>query len=63
MASDTGRAPTEEIVMVNPFESVRVVWNETDEQFFRSTAEVFTAEFARGATVLLASYDPTEAAA
>jgi hypothetical protein len=49
--------------MVNPFESVRVAWSETDEQFFRSTAEVFALDFVRGATVLLASYDPAEAAA
>jgi hypothetical protein len=46
--------------MANPFESVRVLWSPTDEQFFRITTEIFPTSFLRGATVLLASNDPAE---
>ena len=41
-----------------PLESVRVLWSATDEQFFRITAELVSPDFAFGAGVLLASYDP-----
>ena len=43
--------------MNNPFESVRGVWSATDEQFFRSTADLFAPEFLWGSGTLLASYD------
>ena len=47
--------------MTNRYESVRVVWSATDEQFFRISAELFPAEFLRGASALLGSYDPEPA--
>ena len=43
--------------MNNPFESVRLMWSATDEQFFRSTADLFPPEFLWGSGRLLASYD------
>jgi hypothetical protein len=46
--------------MANPFESVRVLWSATDEQFFRITSATFPTTFLKGATVLLASNDPAE---
>ena len=35
-------------------------WTATDDQFFRTVAHVFPAEFVFGAGVLLASYDDDE---
>ena len=46
--------------MANPFESVRVLWSATDEQFFRITPEIFSPSVLRGASALLASNDPAE---
>jgi hypothetical protein len=46
--------------MANQFESVRVLWSATDEQFFHVTAEVFPPAFLKGATVLLASNDSVD---
>ena len=42
----------------NPLESVRVLWSDADEKFFRIAAELFSPAFTMGAGVLLASYDP-----
>ena len=49
--------------MTNTYESVRVLWSATDEQFFRIAAELFPPAFLQGASVLLSSYDPAPTAA
>lgn len=48
--------------MTNAFESVRVSWSATDEQFFRIAAELFSSAYLQGASVLLGSYDDEVAA-
>jgi hypothetical protein len=52
------RASTAGVIMSNPLGSVRDLWSATDEQFFRSTAALFSPTFLWGAGTLLASYDP-----
>ena len=49
---------TNQTTTTNPLESVRVLWSDADETFFRIAAELFTPAFTMGAGVLLASYDP-----
>jgi len=46
----------------NP-ETVPTNWTTTDEDFFRTTWDAFSAEFLAGAGVLLASYDDEAAPA
>ena len=58
--SGTPATRTLEPAMANPFESVRVLWSATDEQFFRITPEIFPPSFLRGASALLASNDLAE---
>ena len=44
-------------------ETVPTSWTTTDEDFFRTTWDAFSAEFLAGAGVLLASYDDEAAPA
>jgi hypothetical protein len=40
-------------------ETVPQTWSDTDTAFFTMTARLFSAEFTYGASVLLASFDPS----
>jgi hypothetical protein len=53
-SSATAAAP----LVTSAREAVPVTWSGQDEVFFRMLREVFPAPYLRGATALLASYDP-----
>ena len=44
-------------------ESTSAAWSPTDETFFRAVRDLFAPSYLRGASVLLASYDPDPGAA
>ncbi|MBV9487932.1 MAG: hypothetical protein JO246_18000 [Frankiaceae bacterium] len=47
---------------MNCFETTQVTWDEQSERFFHLTADLFPTAFSYGAGVLLATYDPDDAA-